>query len=557
VPKHVRLLSEDPAVGAMQAGGEVTEQGHFDKKVMMVYCGKFESMDGPVEIKDEDIDKLVSNHNSKLAKLSRLASGEHDLSKMPPVQLDHSVSARDTVGRLVGDLTVGEYQPDGKPMVKAMFGTARFLGAENIERVKDGRWSHVSMGADLENHTLSELTVTPFPAAADASLLSRMRKARMAAAPNTQEYKGCDIVTYKDEAGQWYWEAVGQSGILESEASAVAAAKKAIDTFLKKNPDHKTKMGAPMPYKEVKEKAEMYAKCKKHLMDEKKMSEEAAEEHLAALADEDCKKMAADEDARMSKLAEEEAKNKEAEMKRMAGLKEQKEKVIKLSKDMRAHHNNIELARKKVAINTRLAKLRGDAKITPAEVKKIDLAKLAASTQEVIDATLKTYEGREPVIDVGLVGTRKAASLSSVSKKQLTQLGMERLELETRLNMESKRPEALKRLAELDVLEKELNRMAAFANEVPGGEPPAGDVDHEKLFAEMKGLMDAGKHDEAKEHLRKHLASRMSEEGMPVGPDTDHEMSALADGMKKMQTELTEVITLVSPVFGIKAEELV
>ncbi len=81
----------------------------LDKPAMLVYTGSFESMDGPVEIKDEDIEKLASNHNTLLAKLSRLASGDVHPKHNPPIQLDHSTSARDTVGRLVGNLTVGEH----------------------------------------------------------------------------------------------------------------------------------------------------------------------------------------------------------------------------------------------------------------------------------------------------------------------------------------------------------------------------------------------------------------------------------------------------------------
>src|SRR6267154_240501 len=99
--------------------GEATvdeSKGYLDKKAMLVYTGKFESMDGPVEIKDEDIDKLVENHNSVLKKLGRLAEGISGYKFSPPIQLDHSTSAKDTVGRLVGNLEHGEHEVDGKKM---------------------------------------------------------------------------------------------------------------------------------------------------------------------------------------------------------------------------------------------------------------------------------------------------------------------------------------------------------------------------------------------------------------------------------------------------------
>ena len=141
---------------------------------MLVYTGKFNSLDGEVEIKDEDIEKLATNHNGMLASLKRLAVGDVPVKHYPPLQLDHSTSAKDTVGRLVGDLEVGEHTtPEGK--YKALFGKVRILGKENVEKVMDGRWTHVSIGADLESHKITELTITPFPAAADASLLSKNR----------------------------------------------------------------------------------------------------------------------------------------------------------------------------------------------------------------------------------------------------------------------------------------------------------------------------------------------------------------------------------------------
>src|SRR5271157_5024170 len=107
----------------------------------------------------------MEKHNSILKKATRLASGEPHPRVYPPIQLDHSKSARDTVGRLVGDLTMGEYElADGKK-VQALKGKVRVLGKENVERVEDGRWAHLSIGADLKKHELSELSITPFPAA--------------------------------------------------------------------------------------------------------------------------------------------------------------------------------------------------------------------------------------------------------------------------------------------------------------------------------------------------------------------------------------------------------
>lgn len=497
--KLVRLYS-----AAMENGGTVDEKtGHLDKKVMMVYTGKFESMDGPVEIKDEDIEKLVSNHNAKFAKLSRLADGQPDLKNCPPLQLDHSTSARDTVGRLVGELSVGQYQPDGGVALKAMYGTARFLGKDNIEKVQDGRWSHVSMGADLEKHELSELTVTPFPAAANASLLAA-----------------------------------------------------------KKLAEEKNKPEGKMTHKEMSEKMSEYAKCKKHLMDEKKMSEEDADKHLESAPDDEKKKLAQEHDDKEAKMAKEANDEKDKELKRMAGFKDHKAKMIALKKGMVEQSGKIQLAQKRLTVVTRLTKLRADGKVTPAEIKSLNIEELSGKSDEVINAALQTYEKREPVIDPGLYGTTKALTASQLQSR-LKGINMHREELQTRLNMPSKREEALKQLKELDEKEAEFKRLGLA---VPGEHQPGGggeEAKFEALWGHMKGLLDGGKHDEAKEHLRKHLA------GMPVGPDGTEQMggtgvsdptpqmAALAEGMKKMQTEFDEIVKLTAPVFGITAEELV
>lgn len=557
--KKIRFLS-----GAFEEGGQVDDKtGHLDKKVMMVYCGKFESMDGPVEIKDEDIEKLVSNHNKKMSQLSRMASGELPMKHSPPIQLDHSTSARDTVGRLVGELMVGQYQPEGGVALKAMYGTARFLGKENIEKVQDGRWSHVSMGADLDTHTLSELTVTPFPAAADASLLS----ARLGNPEDPISYKGHNYCA-RQTAGGGKWCAIVDGEPLPGDYADYRAAVKEAKSFIDENVKHDEanfsaklkKLSKPedkMGYKDMKEKMAAYAKCKSHLMDEKKMSEEDAEKHLESASDDDVKKMASEHDEHMKHMAEEDAKKKDEELKRMSGYKEHKTKLIALSKGMREQSGKIALAQKKLKISTRLGRLQAERKISPAEIKAMEIEKLSAKSDEVIDATLKAFEKREHIIDSGLIGSTKALSAGKLSSR-LKKLNMERDELQTRLNMPSKRDEALKRLAKVDEEMASIEAVPAHVDVMPDKEDEAH---FEQLWGHMKGLLDSGKHEEAKEHLKKHLANvvgpRMSDVGMPVGPDSDPHMSALADGMKKMQTEFDEIVKLTGPIFDIKPEELV
>lgn len=179
----------------ISAGGDL-----LDKDALLVYCGTFQSMDGEVEIGEDHLKRLASNHNSWLSKFKRMATGEIPAKACPPIQLDHSKSARDTVGRLVGDLKLAPYQADGGTQVLGLYGKLRILGKENVEKVKDGRWTHLSIGADLEEGKLTELTITPFPAAPEAAMLRQgdihMGKL-LASSPSLDEIK-------KQIAKYWY-----------------------------------------------------------------------------------------------------------------------------------------------------------------------------------------------------------------------------------------------------------------------------------------------------------------------------------------------------------------
>lgn len=164
--KNVRLFHSATIVG--DSKGVENSATKLTKRARFVYEGEFDSMDGPVKVTRKHISALVAAHNSGLAKLSA-ATG---MANYPPVQVDHSTSGWDTVGRVTGSLEEGEDEVDGKK-VWAMFGNLCFLGTDAVERVNDGRWTHLSLGADLDGAKLNEMTVTPFPAAPKASLLSR------------------------------------------------------------------------------------------------------------------------------------------------------------------------------------------------------------------------------------------------------------------------------------------------------------------------------------------------------------------------------------------------
>ncbi len=539
------------------------DKGSLEKDCLMVYCGKFESMDGPVEIKDEDIDQLAANHNGFFAKLKRLATGETHPKDNPPIQLDHSTSARDTVGRLVGEVRVGEHHPEGaeKP-VKALLGRARILGKENVEKVEDGRWCHLSGGFDLENHKISELTITPFPAAGEAHMLSRERLAKEVIV-HEEKYEGHEIVIWRQSTafGSFLYPQVDGDLIKKGPNLTIEQAVKNCKSEIDKGAGKKlgsTKLTSgedTMGYKELKEKMDLYGKCKKHLMEEKKLSEEDADKHLEAAKDDELTSMAASEDDRQKKLAADAEEEKKSELKRMSALGESRGKIVELSKGLRATGSKVQLAAKRAGIDSRLSKLQAEAKITPAERKSIDLDKLSADKDEIINATLSSYEKREPVIDVGMYGTTKALTAVQL-KKKVTAMGAEVKELQTRLNMPSFRTAALARLAELGITEQDLGK--DVQPQQVGADGAHEDVDLEAAYGTLKQLWAAGKEDEAKAHFKKHLGSGAAAPAQEVvGPDQHAQMSALVSDVNSMQSKFDEVLKLAAPALGIKPEDLV
>ncbi len=180
----LRTGSFEPGEG--QTDTMSSDGASLDKRCLLVYCGEFDSMDGPVSIGLNHLTRLVEEHNNSSNKYS------------PPLQLDHSTSARDTVGRMVGPLTIADHTLQDGTKVPGLYGTARFLGKENVEKVKDGRWLHLSIGADLEDGKLTELTITPFPAAPEAALLSKKGK-QMATTYKIEKYLPApnDLPKYK------------------------------------------------------------------------------------------------------------------------------------------------------------------------------------------------------------------------------------------------------------------------------------------------------------------------------------------------------------------------
>lgn len=502
MPKKITKLN---AVGFLDKEGVEVSASVYDRPVMMVYVGDFDSMDGPVTITEQHIDLLVKNHNSMLERVKRLVTGEIPMKDCPPLQLDHSAFATHTIGRLVGALVKGIASINGAECI-ALFGTARFLGAENVEKAKDGRYTHVSIGADLEDGIINELSVTPFPAAPSASLLAKT--------------KNDDSLKIKLSEGE--------NGMHEK---------------LKKHLMDSKKMSAEDAEKLSKE---MLA----HHMSKMSMDEEKMGKHMADAKDEDIKKMSEDFDEDKKKLAkasadsdkEKEEKEKDKEAKMTAARGDFKNLALGIRKA--AVELSVEL--KKTTIASRLSRLRKEGRVTPGEIKNLDLVKMSALSEDAMNAALATFDAREPVIRFGsLTGTNKAENIEAITKKYR----LARLELECRMNMPSKRKEAEAKLAALAEEEK---KALAAASDGASEEPSKGMLTKVSYDELCKMLDDKEKHEELKRHL-KHM---MDHHGIEIPEHSDAHMSGLAKKQAELQNNLERLITLAAPVLGVTSEEI-
>lgn len=495
----VKLLKagKHSCLGSMnvEATSESDSDSVLERPAMLVFCGDFDSMDGPVTIAEKHIDRLIAKRNSTLTKLAAVFTNGIPVRANPPLQVDHSTSAMVTVGRVVGNFSKGMYNHPERGEVVALFcDRVRVLGRENVEKVKDGRWADISIGADLEDGDFNELSITPFPAAGGASLLSKGK--------NLSE-------------------------------------------------------GEPM-----------HEKLKKHLMDSKKMSEEDAEKlsketvefskkklgfddekmskHLADADDKEMSRMSDEHDEDKKRLAAEDTAKEEKEKEEKAKMAANKEGFTKLALGIRKGNSEVKLEIKKSTIAARLSAFRLAAKVTPAEIKKLDLVKMAGLSEGEIDAAMATFEARQPVLEFGsMVGTSKAEKIEAVTKTYR----MARLELETRMNMPSKRAEVAAKMKALDEEHKAKLAAAETAPEEPPSKGMLTKVTHEELCAMVD---DKSKHEELKQHL-KHM---MDHHGLEIPEQSSAHMTALAKKVEEQQTHLEQLIALASPALGITPDEI-
>lgn len=462
--RYLVIKFKDGQTGQLLSRSELDNSAdnidYFDRPCVLLTEGTFQSMDGEVTINPEHIVKMAEVFNAKIEKIK--ASGrEPVMSDFQPAQVDHLPGAFDTVGRLIGPLKVEV--KDGK---QTLFGVIRFLGKENIERAKDGRFTHLSVGIDsLKSCELDEISITPFPACKNAILLSNK--------------------------------------------------------------------GACMTEEEKKKKAEEEAK----LAEEEKAKEEEEAKKLAA-EEEEKKKLAegdkAHEDAESKKKEEEE----EAAVKAKKKLEEDEEKDDKkklgaLLVGIKAKQDGMRLAIKQSNIKVRLSTLRANAKITPAEMKKLDVVRLAKASDETIAAVLESYENRQPVILTPVYSTVNAVNPAVVAQE----IRMSELENETRKHLKS----VPQKVADKT---NQGARLADIKEPAENTEEP-----HTDLWDEIVKCIKAGDENTAKEMYRKMRGAKLEGESCE---STEMEMKKLMADMAALDSDYSEVVRLATITSGIK-----
>lgn len=581
---------------------------YVERPCLLVYDGEFESMDGEVTITAAQVKRLVRNFNSFSDKFKRFTGLQVvPLKDCPPMQLDHAVTADKTVGRVVGPLWEAEIEieDDATGEIKTRvgaFGWTRVLGRENVEKVNDGRWIHVSVGADFGKGKLNELSFTPFPAAPHAALLSRFRMkkntrlsegnpvepseaekatqevlARKAAegdggggdqpgAQPAQGTKSVTRITIEEESGP------NPGGDVET---TTAEPPKNDKTPGSGDPALANK-GDDMSYKASKARMEVYEKCRTKLAEQNPdESDEQREERLASMSFEDAERMAAGEsgdpapgggepqkvdetqmaegdgedkptpaqdgdDVKKDPPAElegddgnagasdEENKKKLDRLAKLSALKEQNTKLSSALKMVR-------LAEKKAKLGARLSGLRMSGKITPAEIKKINIDELVGKSNEAVEAVLLSYSQRQPVIDPRIYGTTAATDIGSLSKqmrfaqKEAEVMARSSIHKATKKNLSKKGVRLSETETEDAIAERVRNQVAEDRHGVSGSHLGELQIIHR--------CMEEGDLEGAKTKLGEYMTRLKPAEEVEQPSDTDGEkhLSALAETIKPVE----------------------
>lgn len=172
----------------------------IDVKVLILYpfFVEADANGNSFDIKEEDVQAIHDRYNNTLRriwdKLKRFGK-DLPLTQVETVAnlLDHDPKALNVVGRVIGELEI--VKKDG---TSYLFATLRVKGKENVERVKDKRFSQVSIGFDPVTHELFEISWVVNGAIPGAqAIMSDGSKSLPTVVTNTKEYNQTNLLNLK------------------------------------------------------------------------------------------------------------------------------------------------------------------------------------------------------------------------------------------------------------------------------------------------------------------------------------------------------------------------
>jgi len=177
-----------------------TNANTVDVKVLILYPFYVEAdaRGNSFDIKKEDVYAIFNKYNaevnSKWKKLLRIG-------KSIPLRyvenianiLDHDPKANNIVGHVIGELEIVE-----KEELPYLFATLRVKGKENVEKVKDKRFSQVSIGLNLSSHKLTEISWVVNPAIPGAgAIMSEGQKPLFNNVNTSREYNPVNLLNLR------------------------------------------------------------------------------------------------------------------------------------------------------------------------------------------------------------------------------------------------------------------------------------------------------------------------------------------------------------------------
>jgi len=172
----------------------------IDVKVLILYpfLVEADANGNSFDIKEEDVQAIHDKYNKSLKgvwnKLKRMGK-DTPLKQVETVAnlLDHDPKALNVVGRVIGELEI--VKKDG---TSYLFATLRVKGKDNVERVKDKRFSQVSIGFDPATHELFEISWVVNGAIPGAqAIMSDGAKLFPTVITNTKEYNQNNLLNLK------------------------------------------------------------------------------------------------------------------------------------------------------------------------------------------------------------------------------------------------------------------------------------------------------------------------------------------------------------------------